>query len=205
MEEQQMKEIKTVKNLMNDEELMSYVTEDLEDFEEDTPVTYEVWAIGYDANDKITDAELFLGEFTDPDKAIEKVKSLTFSDVIQLAADEDCTIPDEPVAYLSIEVETVIADYDGTMNVGTIFRKELCVDESEDDDNDIDTLIHVKDEDYTISDVDGNLIISCAQFNHLNKNDIIKVQYDDEDNQPILTYKIISKTTSGTFECEFMY
>lgn len=201
-----MKEIKTVKNLMNDEELMSYVTEDLEDFEEDTPVTYEVWAIGYDENRAVTDVDMWLTEFEDPDKAVEYAKQVTLADVIHQASKNDSNAEAVVnIAYISIEVETVIADYDGTMNVGTIFRKELCIDESEDDDNDIDTLIHVKDKDYTISDVDGNLIISCAQFNHLNKNDIIKVQYDDEDNQPILTYKIISKTTSGTFECEFMY
>jgi hypothetical protein len=197
-------EINTVKDLMENEEFSRFVTEDLEDFEEDVSVRYELWAIGYDTNDRITDAELFLGEFTDPDKTIEKAKNLSFSDVIQLAAEEACVIPDEPIAYLSIEVETVIEDDNvGTMNIGTIFRRELWVDEFED--NNIDTLIHVKDKDYIISAIDGNLIISCAQFNHLNKNDVIKVQYDDEDNQPILTYKIISKTTSGTFECEFMY
>lgn len=198
-----MKEINTIKDLMNDEELTQYVTEDLEDFEEDAAVTYEIWAIGYDANGKVTDAELFLGEFTDPDKAIEKAKSLTFSDVIQLAADEDCVIPDEPVAYLSIEVETVVEDDDSTMNVGTIFKFELRVDDEEEEDNE--EMIHLKHNDYFLSD-DGNyLIISCAQFNHLNKNDIIKVMYDDEDNTPVLTYKVVSKTTSGTFECEFIY
>ena len=197
-------EINTIKDLMENEELSRFVTEDLEDFEEDTPVTYEIWAIGYDANDKATDAELFLGEFTDPDKAIEKAKSLTFSDVIQLAAEEDCTIPDEPVAYLSIEVETVVEDDDeSTMNVGTVFKFELWADD-EDEEDDIDELIHLKDNEYSLDD-DGNLLISYTQFNHLNKNDIIKVMYDDEDNQPILTYKIISKTTSGTFECEFIY
>lgn len=196
------KEINTVKDLMENEELAQYITEDLEDFEESAPVTYEIWAIGYDANDKVTDAELFLGEFTDPDKAIEKAKSLTFSDVIQLAAEEDCKIPDEPVAYLSIEVETVVEDEDeSTMNIGTIFKVELWVDDEE---NDTVEMIHLKDNEYSINE-DGNLIISYTQFNHLNKNDIIKVQYDDEDNQPILTYKIISKTTSGNFECEFIY
>ena len=198
------REINTVKDLMENEELAQYVTEDLEDFEDGVSVRYEIWAIGYDANDKVTDAELFLGEFTDPDKAIEKAKSLTFSDVIQLAAEEDCVIPDEPVAYLSIEVETVVEDDDeSTMNVGTIFKFELWADEEPEDDDD-EEMIHLKDNEYSLDD-DGNLIISCAQFNHLNKNDIIKVQYDDEDNKPILTYKIISKTTSGTFECEFMY
>lgn len=195
------KEINTVKDLMENEDLNQFVTEDLEEFAEDAKVTYEVWAIGYDADNKVTDAELYIEEFNDPDKAIEKAKNLTFSDIIQLAAEEDSNIPEEPVAYVSIEVETVVAEEEcGTMNVGTIFKKELSVDEP----NDIEEMIHLKDNDYSLDD-DGNLIISCAQFNHLNKNDIIKVMYDEEDNQPVLTYKIISKTTSGTFECEFLY
>lgn len=195
-------EINTIKDLMENEELSRFVTEDLEDFEEDLVVTYEVWAIGYDEDGAITDTDLYLGEFLDPDRAIEVAKNLTFSDVIQRAAEEDNVVPDEPVTYISIEVETVVADDEGnSMNVGTIYKKELCIDgESEDDEE----IIHVKDNEYSI-DEDGNLIISCAQFNHLNKNDIIKVMYDDEDNTPVLTYKIISKTTSGTFECEFMY
>jgi hypothetical protein len=195
-------EINTIKDLIENEELSRFVTEDLEDFEEDLVVTYEVWAIGYDEDGAITDTDLYLGEFLDPDRAIEVAKNLTFSDVIQRAAEEDNVVPDEPVTYISIEVETVVADDEGnSMNVGTIYKKELCVDDELEDDEEI---IHVKDNEYSI-DEDGNLIISCAQFNHLNKNDIIKVMYDDEDNTPVLTYKIMSKTTSGTFECEFMY
>lgn len=200
------KEINTVKDLMENEELSQFVTEDLEDFEEDAVVTYEVWAIGYDEDCAITDTDLYLGEFIDPDRAIEVAKNLTFSDIIQLAAEEDNVVPDETVAYISIEVETVVADDEGdSMNVGTIYKKELCIDgELEDDEEDDEDVIHLKDNEYSLDD-DGNLIISCSQFNHLNKNDIIKVMYDDEDNKPILTYKITSKTTSGTFECEFMY
>ena len=195
-------EINTVKDLMENEELSRFVTEDLEDFEEDSVVTYEVWAIGYDEDGAITDTDLYLGEFLDPDRAIEVAKNLTFSDVIQRAAEEDNVVPDEPVTYISVEVETVVADDEGnSMNVGTIYKKELCIDgESEDDEE----IIHVKDNEYSI-DEDGNLIITCAQFNHLNKNDIIKVMYDDEDGTPVLTYKVMSKTTSGNFECEFMY
>lgn len=194
-------EINTIKDLIENEELSRFVTEDLEDFEEDLVVTYEVWAIGYDEDGAITDTDLYLGEFLDPDRAIEVAKNLTFSDVIQRAAEEDNVVPDEPVTYISIEVETVVADDEGnSMNIGTIYKKELCVDDEFEDDEEI---IHVKDNEYSI-DEDGNLIISCAQFNYLNKNDIIKVMYDEEDNTPVLTYKIISKTTAGNFACEFI-
>ena len=123
-----MKEIKNVKNLMNDEELMSYITEDLEDFEEDTPVTYEVWAIGYDENNVITDTDMWLTEFEDPDEAVEYAKQVTLADVIHQAAKNDSTAKAiVSIKYISIEVETVIADYDGTMNVGTIYKKQIII------------------------------------------------------------------------------
>jgi hypothetical protein len=122
------KEIKNVKNLMNDEELMSYITEDLEDFEEDTPVTYEVWAIGYDENNVITDTDMWLTEFEDPDEAVEYAKQVTLADVIHQAAKNDSTAKAiVNIKYISIEVETVIADYDGTMNVGTIYKKQIII------------------------------------------------------------------------------
>jgi hypothetical protein len=203
-------EINTIKDLNENEELSQFVTEDLEDFEDDTVVTYEVWAIGYDEDDAVTDTDLYLGEFNDPDQAVDVAKKLTLSDIIQRASEEDNVVPDEPVSRISIEVETVIENEESeTMNVGTIYKRDLWIDgeygdEADAPDNEFDTLIQLKDNEYSLDD-DGNLIISCSQFNHLNKNDIIKVQYVDEDNQPILTYKIISKTTSGNFECEFMY
>lgn len=196
-----MKEINTVRDLMNDEELSSYVTEDLEDFDDTAVVTYAIWAIGYDADSCITDTEMYLGEFVDPDLAVEKAKALTLADIIHLAAEEDDSEPNEDVAYVTIEVETVVDDEEeGSMNVGTIFKKDIWLYEEPDDEE----LIHVKDNEYVL-DEDGNLIISCAQFNHLNKNDRIKVMYDDEDNTPVLTYTIKSKTTDNKFICEFEY
>lgn len=35
---------------------------------------YEVWALGYDAEDKATDTEIYLGEFGTPEKAVEHAK-----------------------------------------------------------------------------------------------------------------------------------
>lgn len=196
-----MKEINTVRDLMNDEELSSYVTEDLEDFDDTAVVTYAIWAIGYDADSCITDTEMYLGEFVDPDLAVEKAKALTLADIIHLAAEDDDSEPNEDVAYVTIEVETVVDDEEeGSMNVGTIFKKDIWLYEEPDDEE----LIHVKDNEYVL-DEDGNLIISCDQFNHLNKNDRIKVMYDDEDNTPVLTYTIKSKTTDNKFICEFEY
>ena len=48
----------TINEMMKNPELLVDITEDLEDFDETTEVVYEVWALGYDENDEITDAEL---------------------------------------------------------------------------------------------------------------------------------------------------
>lgn len=123
------REINTIKDLMNDEELMSHVTEDLEDFTDDSEVTYEVWAIGYDEENNITDAEMFIKEFTDPDEAVKYAKQITLADVIHKAAEENDTA--EAIANItsiSIEVETVVEDDDeSTMNVGTVYKKQLII------------------------------------------------------------------------------
>lgn len=194
----------TIKELMNDAELMQNIVEDLDDYPEDTKVCYEVWALGYNSDGEITDDGMLLKDFNDPDEAVTYASKLELADVVELAEDPTVETIDKDIAFLSIEVETVICDLDNedcAVNVGTIYKKDIniYIDEPNDEE-----LIHLKDGEYSL-DADGNLIISCTQFNHLNKNDIIKVMYDDEDNNPVLTYKIISKTTADNFECEFIY
>ena len=49
MEESKM----NVKELFENEELMNNIVEDIEDIPEDSEVTYEVWALGYDKEDNI--------------------------------------------------------------------------------------------------------------------------------------------------------
>jgi hypothetical protein len=206
-----MKEINTVKELMKDEELAKFVTEDLEDFDEESKVTYEVWALGYDSNDKITDAEMLLGEFSDPDQAVEKAKETTIADVVHKAAEEDANNDLEvDVVRLSIEVETVVDDgEEGTMNVGTIYKRELWIDgEYGDEDcveeNDVDPIVDITAKDYTL-DEDGNLTISCEVLKNYNKNDYVRIHFVDEAESGSFTYKIISKTTANKFVCEFIY
>lgn len=119
----------TIKDLMNDTELMRNIIEDLEDFKEDTPVTYEVWVMGYDENNMTTDMDMWLIEFEDPDKAIEFAKQVALADVIHWATNNPSTA--EAIVnttYISIEVETVIANSDNsTMNVGTIYKKQFMI------------------------------------------------------------------------------
>lgn len=205
-------EILTLKEIMENEDLAKHIAEDIEDIPEDTPVTYEVWAIGYDEGSAITDTDMFIGEFADPDKAIEKAKTLTLADIIHQAAEEDNgATPVENVAYISIEVETVVDDEDGeeTMNVGTIYKRELWIDGeygNEEDalEDEYSEVIPVTSKDYKLLE-DGSLEIDCDLLKNFNKNDMVQIWFTDEDGKAILTYKIISKTTANKFICEFVY
>lgn len=196
-----------VKDLMNNEELMQYIVEDLEDFHEGSPVTYEVWALGYNHLNEITDSELLLATFEDPDKAVEYAKQITLADIIYKASEEDTDIeqPDD-VAYISVEVETVLSDPNdefvgGTINVGSIYKKEISIYEDESDEED--EIVSLHEDDYTLLD-DGTLEVHRSLLKNFNKNDQVKVMFIDEDNKPILTYKIISKI-GNLFICEFIY
>lgn len=118
-----------IKNILKNEEILNNIIEDITEIPEDTPVTYEVWAIGYDSYGKVTDAELFTKKFTDPDEAINHAKQLTLADILQQAAtDLDNIETLAEVAYISVEVETVVDDEEcGSMNIGTIYKEELWI------------------------------------------------------------------------------
>lgn len=196
-----------VKDLMNNGELMQHIVEDLEDFSEDSPITYEVWALGYNHLDEITASELLLNTFEDPDKAVEYVKQITLADIVHKASEEDVDLePSINIDHISVEVETVLSDPNdefvgGTINVGTIYKKEINIyeDESEDEEE----IVSLHEDDYTLLD-DGTLEVRRTLLKNFNKNDQVKVMFIDEDNKPILTYKIISKIGS-LFICEFIY
>jgi hypothetical protein len=205
-----MKEVTTIKTLSEDKDLMKHVTEDLEDFDEATPITYEVWAIGYTADDEITDTDMLIGEFTDPDQAVEKAKAITLADIIHQAAEEhDGSEPADDVAYISIEVETVVDDEEeGTMNVGTVYKRTIVLMEECDVEDlledEYSEVIPVTTKDYKLLE-DGSLEIDCEILKNFNKNDTVQIWFVDEDGKAILTYKIISKTTANKFICEFVY
>lgn len=211
-----MKEINTVKDLITNEELMSYVTEDLEDFDDNAVVTYSVWVIGYNQDSCVTDTDMFIGEYADPDEAIEKAKALTLADIIHQASEEDDgTRPEETITYISIEVETVVEDgEEGTMNVGTIYKRELWIDgEYGADDNapvlteDCEDVVIMHDDEYELLE-DSTLKVKCEILKNFNKNDTVQIMFADENGSPVLTYKIISKVIYGDgdyYHCDFMY
>lgn len=210
-----MKEVLTLKEVMENKDLAKHIAEDIEDIPADTEVTYELWAIGYNADGAVTDTEMFIADFNNPDAAIEFAKKVTMADIVHQAAEEhDGTTPAENVTYISLEVETVIdEDEDGTMNIGTIYKRELWLDGeygSEEDipepEDEYGEVVPVTAKDYRLLE-DGSLEISCDILKNFSKNDMVQIWFTDEskDYHPILTYKIISKTTDNKFICEFVY
>lgn len=101
-------------------------TEDLEEAMEDTDpvdVRYEVWALGYDANDFCTDVELLLGTYDDREEAIEKVKSFNSLDDVKKASSDDLGLVEGD--HVDIIVETIKNDDPTNSNIDTVFIRVL--------------------------------------------------------------------------------
>lgn len=105
------------------------VEDDMEDLEEDMEdtdpidVRYEVWALGYDANDFCTDLELLLGTYDDKEEAIEKVKSFNSLDDVKKATSDDFELVDGD--YVNIVVETIKNNDPDNVNIDTVFIRVL--------------------------------------------------------------------------------
>lgn len=100
--------------------------EDLEEAMEDTDpidVRYEVWALGYDANDFCTDLELLLGTYDNKEEAIKKARSFEHLDDVQKATSDDLELVDG--AYVNIIVETIKNDDPTNSNIDTAFIRVL--------------------------------------------------------------------------------
>lgn len=182
----------TIKNLFENEELLNDIVEDIDDIPEDAEVDYEVWALGYDENDEPTDDEVLVGEFTDPDEAIKLAKKITIEQVKELGFGE----PDANTTYFSIEVETVVVDPDdkegGTMNIGTIYKKDLLIDNECSSEEAVDPVVELKNTDFTITE-EGELKISCELLKDFNKNDYVRFRFLNEAETGTFLYKIMSK------------
>lgn len=193
----------TIKELKNRNELVRHIVEDLDDFEDDAKVSYEVWAVGYDPEENVTDAETYFASFDDPDEAIEYARKITLSDIIYMTPDDN-TETDYEIAYISVEVETVVKEAEESYNVGTIFKTAIWISDEEGPEDEYLNLVKISSSDYELQE-DGSIKINRDILKDFNKNDIVQIMYIDEDNQPIMTYKIISKTTDNSFICEFVY
>ena len=161
----------TVKELLENEELMNNIVEDIEEVPEDAVVTYEVWALGYGADDEVTDAEVLLGEFIDPDEAIACAEKLTLESVME-ACDESEDLSD--VAYFSLEVETVVEDEDdlGTMNIGSIYQRDLWIDGEYGTEEDVLPVVAFEAGEFQLL-ADNTILIRCELLKGFNKNDCL--------------------------------
>ena len=105
------------------------IEDDMEDLEEDMEdtdpidVRYEVWALGYDANDFCTDLELLLGTYDNKEEAIKKARSFNSLDDVKKATSDDLELVDG--AYVNIVVETIKNDDPTNRNIDTVFIKVL--------------------------------------------------------------------------------
>ena len=105
------------------------IEEDMEDLEEDmedtdhVDVRYEVWALGYDAEDFCTDIELLLGTYGDREEAIEKVKSFNSLDDVKKATSDDLKLDEGD--YVNIVVETIKNDDPTNSNIDTVFIRGI--------------------------------------------------------------------------------
>ena len=111
--------MENIEDLIDLSELEDIDLDDLKD------ATYEVWALGIDKYDNITDTEVLLEEFHRPEAAV------AFACAVDLKLIKEKYGKQIPanLKQFNIEVETVVynEDEDYAENVGTIFRIEVLV------------------------------------------------------------------------------
>ena len=88
----------------------------LDDFDVNDAM-YQVWILGYDENENITDFEVMVNESKDAENMVNFAKKY-----VEEERYENLKFPDE-VKYIEVLVETVVDLEDYTENVGTLFSK----------------------------------------------------------------------------------
>ena len=88
----------------------------LDDFDA-KDATYQVWVLGYDENENITDFEVMVSESKDAESMVEYAERY-----VEEERYGTMTFPDE-VKYIEVLVETVVDLEDYHENVGTLFSK----------------------------------------------------------------------------------
>ena len=88
----------------------------LDDFDA-KDATYQVWVLGYDENENITDFEVMVNESKDANSMVEYAENY-----VEEERYENLKFPNE-VKYIEALVETVVDLEDYDENVGTLFSK----------------------------------------------------------------------------------
>jgi hypothetical protein len=94
------------------------------------PISYQVWVLGYNNDDCITDFDEFLGEFPSGSEATEYAENLSLSDLKDKLERMGAEIQ-EDVRYLHLQVETVKKHKDWEENVDTIYEDTFDLKEDE--------------------------------------------------------------------------
>jgi hypothetical protein len=106
----------TIAEIKNYPALLREMTEDLDDFADDTEAVFETYAFSYDPEWNLLGASPCLSTFANPDDAVEYAKGLTLKNILL----------EVPGAYVVLEVETVVGDTtEGFLNLGTIYTKNF--------------------------------------------------------------------------------
>ena len=79
--------------------------------------TYQVWVLGYDENENITDFEVMIEESKDAESMVEYA-----TNYVEEERYGTMTFPDE-VKYIEVLVETIVNLEGYDENVGTLFSK----------------------------------------------------------------------------------
>ena len=130
-------------NLVTDETVKEILA-GLDDFDAQN-AWYEVWAIGYEG-EEVTDTEILLGSFEDPDSAVQYAAIIHLSDITKQMQEgilDEVSL--DNVDCLSIEVETVVnceGEEEGTMNVGTIYARTIYINNEEEYRNHVSTTLN---------------------------------------------------------------
>ena len=88
----------------------------LDDFDA-KDATYQVWVLGYDENEHITDFEVMVNESKNAESMVEYAENY-----VEEEHYENLKFPGE-VKYIEVLVETIVDLEDYDENVGTLFSK----------------------------------------------------------------------------------
>jgi hypothetical protein len=156
--------------------------DELEDFDL-PPVSYEVWALGYDRFDKLTPSEFLIGSFINPDAAVDRAKTLAVLDLAEEISDE--------VSYFSIEVETIAAG----LPAGTIYKRHL--------ENVKPTVdLWINETDYELTE-EGNLKITGSKIKSLKAGYYINMNISGRPKAEPILLKVLLKEDNFII-CEFI-
>lgn len=194
------------KDLITNPEFAEVIADSLEDFSQDFLAKYELWIIGYNLDNEPV-SELFVYAFDDPEEAITKAETI---DTKFIEEQTEMSIADyynsHEIERISVEVETTIEDVDD-LSAGTIYKRELLLDEECEIGLDGDPIIALSSSDFEI--LDNNIFkIRKELLKDYNKNDFVRVYIADDPDADILELKITSKVMyedGDYYHCDFNF